>query len=34
MVQRLGVGQFVARGELLTRSCDEPLLVEATKLSP
>jgi len=34
MVQRLGVGQFVVRGELLMRSCDVPLLVEAMKLSP
>src|SRR6185437_11200886 len=34
MVQRLSVGQFVVRGELLMRSCDMPLLVEAMKLSP
>lgn len=30
----MGVGQFVVRGELLMRSCDVPLLVEAMKLSP
>lgn len=33
-VQRLGVGQFVVRGELLMRSCDEPLLVVGMKLRP
>lgn len=34
MVQVLDVGQFVVRGELLTRSCDVPLLVVARKLRP
>lgn len=30
----MGVGQFVARGELSMSSCDAPLLVLARKLSP
>lgn len=34
IVQRLTVRQLVVRGELLTRSCDVPLPVVATKLSP
>lgn len=34
IVQRLTVEQFDVRGESLTRSCDDPLPVVATKLRP